>query len=118
VTAASGYPRAIWAPAGRALRQGDIAVTFCHQLRAARKDAPGPGPAATASERIPFLGAYQDFPIGFGDGSDVRKLSLRVWQCWAMVLSQSCELDRQEADDSRVLIAPIVFQTKWPGDHW
>jgi hypothetical protein len=35
-----------------------------------------------------------------------------------MVLFQSCELDHRDPADSRVMVAPVAFQSKWPGDHW
>lgn len=118
MTSVAGYPQQIWSPARPELRQGDLAVTFCHQLRAAKNDPEGPGPADAATEKIPYFGDYQDIPVTYGQAPDNRNLVLRVWPCWAMVLFQSCELDHQEEDDSRVLVAPIVFEPKWPGDHW
>ncbi len=71
------------------------------------------------AEKVPYFGPYEDHDIAFGaDTGQPRRLVLRIWPCWAMVLIQSCELDHQDPDDSRVLVAPVVFRTKWPGDHW
>jgi len=115
----TGYPQDIYAPAqAGALGQGDFCVTFVHQLRTT-KDAPGPGDEEQMAAKVPYLGPYEDHDIVFGSGSpQPRKLVLRIWPCWAMVLFQSCELDHQDPADSRVVIAPVVFRPKWPGDHW
>lgn len=114
-----GYPQDLYAPAqAGALAQGDLCVTFVHQLRTP-KDAPGPGDEQHMAEKVPYLGPYEDHDIVFGQRTgQPRKLVLRIWPCWAMVLFQSCELDHQDPADSRVIVAPVVFRSKWPGDHW
>lgn len=115
----AGYPQDIYAPAqAGALAQGDLCLAFVHQLRTG-KDAVGPGDEEDMAEKVPYFGPYEDHDIAFGaDTGQPRRLVLRIWPCWAMVLFQSCELDHQDPDDSRVLVAPVVFRTKWPGDHW
>jgi len=115
----SGYPQELYAPAqAGALAQGDFCLAFVHQLRT-RKDAHGPGDEEQMTEKVPYLGPYEDHEFVFGANSAAqRNLVLRVWPCWTMVLLQSCELDHQDQVDSRVVVAPVAFQTKWPGDHW
>jgi hypothetical protein len=46
------------------------------------------------------------------------KLAVRVWDAWAAVLNPTCELDKQDTNDSRLLLAPIAFQSLWSGSHW
>jgi hypothetical protein len=114
-----GYPQDLYAPAkAGALAQGDLCIAFVHQLRTA-KDALGPGDEKHMTEKVPYLGPYEDHEIAFGQSTgQPRKLVLRIWPCWAMVLFQSCELDHQDPADSRVVVAPVVFRSKWPGNHW
>lgn len=115
----AGYPQELYAPAqAGALAQGDLCLSFVHQLRTA-KDAPGPGDETEMAAKVPYLGHFEDHDIVFGaDSGQPRKLVLRIWPCWAMVLFQSYELDHQDRADSRVVVAPVVFRSKWPGDHW
>lgn len=115
----AGYPQDLYAPAqAGALAQGDLCLSFVHQLRTT-KDAAGPGDEDHMAEKVPCLGPYEDHDIVFGaDSGQPRKLVLRIWPCWVMVLFQSCELDHQDPVDSRVVVAPVVFRPKWPGDHW
>jgi hypothetical protein len=115
----AGYPQDVYAPAqAGALAQGDLCVAFSHQLRTA-KDARGPGDERQMTEKVPYFGPYEDHDIVFGaDSGQPRKLVLRIWPCWAMVLLQGCELDHQDPADSRIVVAPVVFRTKWPGGHW
>ena len=35
-----------------------------------------------------------------------------------MALTQSCDMDYQDTRDSRLLVAPVVFRSKWQGKHW
>lgn len=116
---ALGYPQHLYSPAqAGTLAQGDLCVAFVHQLRTA-KDVAGPGDEEHMAEKVPYLGPYEDHDIVFGaQAAQPRKLVVRIWPCWAMVLFQSCELDHQDSADSRVVVAPVVFKPKWPGDHW
>ena len=115
----SGYPQDIYAPTqASALAQGDFCLTFVHQLRTGN-DVPGPGDEEHMAAKVPYFGPYEDHDVVFGSHApQPRKLVLRIWPCWAMVLFQSCELDHQDSDDSRVVVAPVAFRSKWPGDHW
>lgn len=115
----AGYPQELYAPAqAGVLAQGDFCLSFVHQLRTNR-DAPGPAGEEEMAEKVPHFGPYEDHEFVFGaDAAEARKLVLRVWPCWAMVLFQSCELDHQDPADSRVVVAPVAFASKWPGDHW
>ena len=110
----AGYPRQWWAPAKPgALRQGDLGIAYTHQLRA-RSDRPGPGLEETANAKIPFLGPHTDHDIEVGDAN----LTVRIWPSWVMVLDQTCELLRRDNADSRLWVAPVVFESLWPGPHW
>lgn len=114
----AGYPQELYAPAtAGVLAQGDLCLAFVHQLRT-NKDAPGPGDEDHMAEKIPYFGPYEDHELAFGVDPDKRKLVLRIWPCWTMVLFQGCELAYQDPGDSRVVVAPVAFATKWPGDHW
>jgi hypothetical protein len=115
----AGYPQELYAPAqAGALAQGDLCPAFVHQLRT-KKDAPGPGDEEHMADKVPHFGPYEDHELVFAASSDKpRNLVLRIWPCWTMVLLQGCELDYQDPDDSRVVVAPVAFETKWPGDHW
>ncbi len=35
-----------------------------------------------------------------------------------MVIHQNCELKYADENDSRVLVAPIISKSMWPGRHW
>jgi hypothetical protein len=104
----------------RKLRQGDIALTQFHQLRARSGEGRGPGPADVANEDLPFLGEPQDIPIELdvpGHPAPVVRI-LRVWTGYVIVLSQSCELEYADEQDSRVSVAPLVSPNSWPGAQW
>lgn len=112
--AAAGYPRTVYSSATKGeLRQGDLCYGYFHQLRA-RKDRPGPGSKEGRSFKLPYLGLFEDFPIEAGEA----KLVLRLWAGWVMILDQTCEIVQEDPDDSRVIVAPIVFESTWPGTHW
>jgi hypothetical protein len=110
----AGYPRRWWAP-GRPgpLRQGDLGIAYSHQLRA-RSDKPAPGPPEVVSAKVPFLGPHTDHEIKAGD----LNLTVRLWPSWVMVLDQTCELLRRDDNDSRLWVAPVVFEPMWSGSHW
>jgi hypothetical protein len=78
-------------------------------------DRPGPGPKEVATTKVPYLGEYLDRSIDV----DGLKLVIRVWpRLWLTVLSPTCELDKRDANDSRLMLAPIVFRPMWDGRHW
>jgi hypothetical protein len=41
-----------------------------------------------------------------------------VWSGFVIVLHQNCEIEFAHADDSRLLIAPIVTAERWPAGSW
>lgn len=111
-----------WAPAERwwsgaakgELRQGDLLVGYQHQLRARAGDLPGPASSTLATAKLPFLSDYHDVEITL-PGAD---MVLRVWRGWVMVVEQSCEIAQKDPNDSRLLIAPVVFRAHWDGPQW
>jgi hypothetical protein len=114
---ATWLPNRPWSGKSKQLRQGDLLVGYYHQLRTP-DDEQGPATRATASAtsttKLPVLGDHQDREIDLGG----TRLILRVWHGWVMVLEQSCEIEHKDADDSRLLVAPIVFRHEWQGPHW
>ena len=111
-----------WAPADRwwsgaaksGLRQGDLLVGYHHQLRSRSGDVAGPAEETVASAKLPFLREYDDVDVTLR-GAD---LTLRVWRNWVMVVEQSCELAQKDSNDSRILVAPVVFRAHWDGPQW
>ena len=104
----------------KSIRQGDIALCEFHQLRSAGGEPPGPGPDRHANEDLPYLGPYRDYPLTVTrpeSGTDVARV-LRVWTGFGIVIHQNCELDYADANDSRVLVAPIVSRSQWPHGPW
>lgn len=101
------------------IRQGDIALCEFHQLRARSGEPRGPGPADAANEDLPYLGEAQTFdvPIALPDGTTIAR-QLRLWVGMAMVIHQNCEIDYADAEDSRILVAPIVTRHQWPSGPW
>jgi len=104
----------------RKLRQGDIALCEFHQLRARSGEGKGPGDSAVANEDLPYLGEPQDFEIKVvvpGRDEPVRRI-VRIWFGWVVVLTQSCELEYADEQDSRVLVAPLVSRALWSNGPW
>jgi hypothetical protein len=114
------YPASVYRrPSKQALRQGDIAIAEFHQLRARSGDRRGPaGPDLTTPD-LPFLGEPTDFELNVPqpDGSEEVRM-LRVWNGFVMLLHQNCEIEFAHAEDSRLLIAPIVTSERWPEGPW
>ena len=104
-------PRLYRAKALGRYRQGDLCLAYFHQLRTPN-DAPGPGAEDVTGRNLPFFGEATDHPFKL----EKRNLELRVWTGWVMILNQGCDLERLDDNDSRLIIAPVVFKTKWPGD--
>jgi hypothetical protein len=104
----------------RRLRQGDIALCEYHQLRARSGEGRGPGPEEVSNEDLPFLGEWQDFEVPVRVPGRDRPVSrvLRVWIGYVVILSQSCELEYADEQDTRVMVAPLVSRATWPGDQW
>lgn len=102
------------------LSQGDIALTDIVQVRSASgSESHGPGPAEVAAPDLPYLGTYTDheLPIPKAGGREEIRI-LRVWTTYAIVLSQNCEVEWANPDDSRIAIAPIVTRQQWPEAPW
>ena len=106
-------------PSGRRIAQGDVAIAEFHQLRARSSDRPGPGISELASPQLPFFGEAADYEIEVtipGGRREVR--FLRVWSGYVMVLHQACELEFADANDSRLVIAPLASEELWPEGPW
>lgn len=110
---AAWLPNRTWSGRTEQLRQGDLLFGHYHQLRTER-DPEGPGLADGASAKVPVLDQYEDHDIETAGAA----LTLRVWRGWMMVLEQSCEIEHKHANDSRLLVAPIVFRNLWDGPFW
>lgn len=107
------YPPQLYrAKDSTSLRQGDLCFAYFQQLRTP-KDAAGPGDEAVEGRDVPFFGPSTDHPFKLAE----RNLVLRVWPSWVMVLNQGCDLERQDENDARLIVAPVVFRSKWPGDE-
>jgi hypothetical protein len=100
------------------LRQGDVAFAEFVQLRSPH-DLPGPGPETAIDDSLPFFGEHQDFKLDLAteEGKHDNRV-LRLWKGPVVVLHQACELDWASDNDSRLIVAPLVLETNWPGDHW
>jgi hypothetical protein len=104
----------------KAPRQGDISLVEYHQLRDRSGERPGPGAGEIANEDLPYLGPYVDYPIEVPLPGTDRRVNrvLRVWVGYAMVLHQNCELHYADAQDSRLIVAPIATRGGWPTGPW
>jgi hypothetical protein len=105
---------------GKRVRQGDIALCESQQLRARSGELSGPGDEDLANEELPYLGERQIFKIPVVHPGRVKPVErvLHVWLGYVMVLSQSCELEYADPNDSRILVAPIVSRAQWPNGPW
>jgi hypothetical protein len=119
VTAESGAER-YRRPTRDRLAQGDIVLGEVVQVRSASgSESAAPGPVEAAAPDLPYLGPYTDHELPIpkpGGGEEIR--ILRVWTTYAMVLSQNCEVEWANPDDSRIAIAPIVTREQWPEGPW
>lgn len=114
---ATWLPGRPWSGKAKQLRQGDLLIGYHHQLRTPEDEqgrAMGAAASATSIAKLPDLGEHQDRELDLGG----TRLIVRVWHGWTMVLEQSCEIEHKDPDDSRLLVAPIVFRNDWPGPHW
>ncbi len=107
-----------WSGKAKQLRQGDLLVGYYHQLRTPDDEQGGAagqqGASTTSIAKLPYLGEHQDREIDPGG----TRLTVRIWYGWMMVLEQSCEIEHKDANDSRLLVAPIAFRHEWEGPHW
>jgi hypothetical protein len=106
-------------PTKKALRQGDIALCELSQLRHRNRDtAEGPAEDLTAPD-LANHGAHRDLTIEPQDWPWAEAPPVvRVWQCFVIVLSQNCEIEHANGDDSRLLVAPLATEERWPEGPW
>lgn len=105
--------------AANRLAQGDIALIEVVQLRSASgSEGRGPGPTELVSPQLPHLGAYEDFEFDAPSGSATERRIVRVWKILAMVISQNCEIEWADDQDSRLVVAPVVSRAQWPDAPW
>lgn len=113
------YPREVYrAPSKRKLRQGDIGVCEFTQLRPRSGERAGPGAESVATEKLPYFGRPVDHEIDVGAGDRTDTRILRVWKGPVMVVSQNCELEYADEEDSRLLVAPLASAAQWPEGRW
>jgi hypothetical protein len=102
------------------LTQGDIGLSEFVQIRSGSgSERRGPGPAEVSAQDLPFIGEFVDHELPVarpGGGEEIR--ILRVWTAYVIVLSQTCELEWANAQDSRLTVAPIVSRQQWPEGPW
>ena len=107
-------------PSKERLAQGDIGFAEIVQVRSTSgSERAGPGPERVADGDLPFLGPYtdHDLPVARVGGGEERRI-LRVWTTLGLVVTQNCELEWTNPDDSRVSVAPIVTRAQWPEGPW
>lgn len=115
-----GPASAYRAPLRSRLAQGDLAITEVIQLRSSSgSEGRGPGPESAASDNMPYLGPYKDLELQIeGPSGKVETRILRVWTVLSLVISQNCELEWADDQDSRVTIVPVVSRAQWPEAPW
>jgi hypothetical protein len=115
------YPASVYVEKTKTLEQGDIGFGFFHQLKTASgsETKQGPGDEELQSEDMPYFGPWRDYDLEtqLPDGRDYR-LKVRLWRAPFMVLHHNCEIAWCDPDDTRLIIAPIVFRTQWPDGPW
>jgi hypothetical protein len=106
-------------PTRKALRQGDVALCELSQLRHRNRDtAGGPAESLTAPD-LANHGAHRDLIIERQDWPwDGAPPVVRIWQCFVIVLSQNCEIEHANEEDSRLLVAPLATEERWPEGPW
>lgn len=115
----SRYPTTIYTKPGKKIFQGDIVFGFHHQLRGRSAERRAPGPDDYISPGIPYFGEAQDrlIEVVLPDGGTTQ-LVVRLWFGPFVVLHQNCEIEQCDPEDSRLKIAPIVFEKLWPDGPW
>jgi hypothetical protein len=115
------YPTSVYVEKTKTLAQGDIGFGFFHQLKSASgsEAKQGPGDEELQSEDMPYFGPWRDYDLEtqLPDGKDYR-LKVRLWTGPFIVLHHNCEIAWCNADDTRLIIAPIVFRSQWPDGPW
>src|SRR5688572_15830568 len=116
----ANYPTPFYRrPIRRALRQGDIALCELSQLRHRNRDSAA-GPAEDlAAPDLANHGAHRDLTIDVQDWPwDGTPPVVRLWQGFVVVLTQNCEIENANGDDSRLLVAPLATEERWPEGPW
>jgi hypothetical protein len=114
------YPTAFYRrPSGKVLRQGDIALCEISQLRHRNRDtAEGPAEDLGAAD-LANHGVHRDVIIEPEDWPwQGAPPVIRLWQCFVIVLSQNCEIEYANTSDSRLLVAPLATEERWPEGPW
>jgi hypothetical protein len=100
--------------------RGDIALIYLPQSRVRNEAEP---PLAEASKRV-NVPAYSNL-FSLTDDQRMPGAEVRVCMSLAVVVMDSCELDRHfnqgrspRVWDSRVAVAPIVFESSFPSAPW
>jgi hypothetical protein len=117
---AADYPVPFYRrPIRKALRQGDIALCELSQLRHRNRDtARGPAEDLSAPD-LANHGAHRDLEVDADDWPwDGAPPVVRLWQSLVIVLSQNCEIEYANDDDSRLLVAPLASEDRWPEGPW
>lgn len=102
------------------LSRGDLAVVYLPQSRLRGETGP---PLTTPHRRVETPAYVGSFRIG--DATRMPTGEVEVWPALAVVVMDSCELDRafnlgrsRPFWDSRVAVAPIIFETHYPHGPW
>lgn len=102
------------------VRRGDIALVYLPQTRIAGEPEP---PLSAPSSRVSVPAYPGSFAVS--DPPRMPGAEVRVWQALAVVVMDSCEIDRhfnlgrsERFWDSRVAVAPVVFETHFPNGPW
>src|SRR5690349_17116580 len=108
------------APPGERVGRGDIALLYLPQSRTAGEQ----DPPETAPRRRVDVPAYAG-SFRLADPERLPGHEIQVWPALAVVVMDSCELDRyfnqqrsQEFWDSRVAVGPLVFEPQYPHGPW
>src|SRR6266852_1378737 len=111
------YVRAVDADA--TVSRGDIASLHLPQTRVRGETAP-PADRTTKQAEVPaYINAFRLLD------DRMSRSEVEVWPALAVVVMDSCELDRQlnagrspENWDSRVAVAPLIFEPHLHKRHW
>lgn len=105
---------------GDRVGRGDIAIIHLPQGRAVGETEP---PLAQTHPRVSVPAYPGSFALS--DPQQMPGVEVRLWLALAVVVMDSCELDRQfnlsrsrRFWDSRVAVAPLVFDTQFPNGPW
>lgn len=105
---------------GERVSRGDIALVYLPQSRLLHEADP-PLPASRRRVDVPaYVGCFR-----ISDPARLPSAAIEVWPALGVVVMDSCELDRQynlgrsrPFWDSRVAVAPIIFEPHYPHGPW